>query len=482
MTVTREGSVGQHATRQLLPSRATAVLRIFEGLITVGIGVAIYLLYVGQAVSLESGRYLIAIAAGTLAYQLLSEWLGANEVDLQIGDASHTARAFGAWTLTFAILLALAFVMKISDSFSRVWAVSWFLTTSAGILILRMTLSQWLVRRAERGQFALRTIIVGRGDTARDLADLLGERRDYELQLLGFIDLDESKKSGGHGASDVLGNIDHLIRMIRAGQVDQVIVALQATNEDRMKDLLDRLSLTPVRVCVMPFPALHTLRDRNLMQISGVPMVEVLSTPMSNGSHALKTLEDWVLGSLALIFVAPVMALIALAIKLDSRGPVIFRQAREGYNQNLIEVWKFRTMYHDATDRECLQQTTANDPRVTRVGRFLRRSSLDELPQLFNVLNGTMSLVGPRPHAPETKAEGRKFVEVVDRYAARHRVKPGITGLAQIHGWRGETDSVEKINRRVEYDLYYIEHWSVWLDLWILVKTLWIVLKGENAY
>jgi Undecaprenyl-phosphate glucose phosphotransferase len=478
----REEASGHHVVRRMLPGRAIVMLRFIEGLATVSIGLAIYLWYVGQNIPLDSGRYLIAMAAGILAYQILSEWLGANEVTLQIGDASHVARAFGSWTLTFAILLALAFVMKISESFSRVWAVSWYAGTSVSLVLLRLMVGQWLIRRAEQGQFAMRTVIVGIGKEAQELAEVLCERQGYEIDLLGFVDDRNSDSSADHRGINVLGNLDLLIQMIRAGRVDEVIVALPPSGNDRLRDVMDRLSLTPVRACVMPFTAPRDIRDRKLMQILGIPMVEVLSTPMSDSAHALKTLEDWVIGALALLFVSPLMLCIALAIKLDSRGSVFFRQAREGYNDSLIEVWKFRTMYEDAADYDCKQQTTENDPRVTRVGRFLRRSSLDELPQLFNVLNGTMSLVGPRPHAPETKAAGQKFVDAVDRYAARHRVKPGITGLAQVQGWRGETDSLEKIHRRVEYDLYYIEHWSLWLDLWILAKTLWIVFKGENAY
>ncbi len=176
------------------------------------------------------------------------------------------------------------------------------------------------------------------------------------------------------------------------------------------------------------------------------------------------------------------MLLIALAIKLDSRGPVVFNQRRQGFNNEMFEVWKFRTMYEDMEDADCDVQTTKDDPRVTPVGWFLRKSSLDELPQLINVLRGDMSLVGPRPHAVATKAEGRLFNEVVDRYVSRHRVKPGITGWAQVNGWRGETDTIEKIQKRVEHDLYYIDNWSVWLDLTILFKTIAVLVKDENAY
>ncbi len=176
------------------------------------------------------------------------------------------------------------------------------------------------------------------------------------------------------------------------------------------------------------------------------------------------------------------MALVALAIKLDSKGPVLFRQKRYGFNNELIEVFKFRSMYVDQTDANAAKLVTKDDPRVTRVGRFIRKTSLDELPQLFNVLKGELSLVGPRPHALQAKAADRLYQDVVDGYFARHRVKPGITGWAQINGWRGETDTREKIQKRVEHDLYYIENWSVLFDLYILLKTPFALLRGENAY
>jgi len=195
-----------------------------------------------------------------------------------------------------------------------------------------------------------------------------------------------------------------------------------------------------------------------------------------------KLIEDQLIALTALAFLAPLMLLIATAIKLDSPGPVLFRQRRFGFNDRLIEVWKFRTMHSDCTDPNAVLQTRRNDPRVTRLGRFLRKSSLDELPQLFNILKGEMSIVGPRPHAVATKADGRLFQDVVDRYAARHRVKPGITGWAQVNGWRGETDTIDKIQKRVEYDLYYIDNWSVWFDLYIILRTFVAIFRATSAY
>jgi exopolysaccharide biosynthesis polyprenyl glycosylphosphotransferase len=197
----------------------------------------------------------------------------------------------------------------------------------------------------------------------------------------------------------------------------------------------------------------------------------------------MKWLFDKIIGSLMLLLALPVMAIIAIAIKLDSRGPVLFKQKRYGFNNDLIEVYKFRSMYADTADMTADRLVSKDDPRVTRVGRIIRKASLDELPQLFNVVfKSNLSLVGPRPHAINAKAEARLYDEAVDGYFARHRVKPGITGWAQINGWRGETDTHEKIQKRVEHDLYYIENWSVLLDLFILAQTPLALLKTENAY
>jgi exopolysaccharide biosynthesis polyprenyl glycosylphosphotransferase len=196
----------------------------------------------------------------------------------------------------------------------------------------------------------------------------------------------------------------------------------------------------------------------------------------------VKNIEDRVLALAILMLAAPVMAVVALAVRLDSRGPILFRQRRYGFNNQLIEVYKFRSMYVDQSDATASRLVTRDDPRVTRVGRFIRKTSLDELPQLFNVLLGEMSLVGPRPHATQAKAGSSLYQDVVQGYLARHRVKPGITGWAQICGWRGETDTPEKIRNRVACDLYYIDNWSVRFDLYIILLTPFVLASGKNAY
>jgi exopolysaccharide biosynthesis polyprenyl glycosylphosphotransferase len=225
-------------------------------------------------------------------------------------------------------------------------------------------------------------------------------------------------------------------------------------------------------------------RPRSYSYFGAVPVLDVFDRPIADWDIVVKWAFDKVVGTLALILLSPVMLATAIAIKLDSKGPVLFRQKRYGFNNEQIEVFKFRSLYHEMTDHTAAKQVTKGDPRVTRVGRFIRKTSIDELPQLLNVVfKGNLSLVGPRPHAIHATASNRAYEQVVDGYFARHKVKPGITGWAQIHGWRGETDTEDKIQRRVEHDLYYIENWSVLLDLYILIKTPFsLMTKNENAY
>jgi exopolysaccharide biosynthesis polyprenyl glycosylphosphotransferase len=216
--------------------------------------------------------------------------------------------------------------------------------------------------------------------------------------------------------------------------------------------------------------------------IGSVPLLDLCDKPLDDWGNVVKSVFDKIVGAVALVLLSPVMAGVAIAIKRDSKGPVLFKQKRYGFNNELIEVYKFRSMYTDMTDADASKLVTRHDPRVTPVGRFIRKTSLDELPQLFNVLNGSLSLVGPRPHAVQAKAADKLYGDVVDGYFARHKVRPGITGWAQINGWRGETDTSDKIQKRVEHDLYYIDNWSVLLDLYILVRTPFSLISTDNAY
>jgi polysaccharide biosynthesis protein PslA len=265
--------------------------------------------------------------------------------------------------------------------------------------------------------------------------------------------------------------------MIRRGEVEVVAIALPWSAEARVAALIEHLSSYPVELRLAPdLMAARLPGDRR----PPVPPL-LMAPPISGAGALLKAISDYLLATGALAVAALPMLLVALAVKLDSRGPVLFRQRRTGFNDRPFDVYKFRTMYADATDHLALRQVQAGDARVTRVGRILRRTSLDELPQLFNVLRGDMSFVGPRPHAPDTRAGQRRFDEVVKNYAARHRVKPGLTGLAQVRGLRGPTPTERQILLRVESDLEYIANWSLWLDFLIILRTLLVVVRMRNA-
>jgi Undecaprenyl-phosphate glucose phosphotransferase len=280
-----------------------------------------------------------------------------------------------------------------------------------------------------------------------------------------------------------LGTVDNLVEFARRTRIDLLLVSLPITAEERVLQMVRKLWVLPVDLRLAAHMNRLRFRPRAYSYIGNVPMLDVFDRPIADWDVVQKWLFDHLVGGLMLIAAAPIMALIALLIKVDSRGPVLFRQKRYGFNNELIEVYKFRSMYAEAADATASRLVSRADPRVTRVGRFIRKTSLDELPQLFNVVfKGNLSLVGPRPHATHAKAANHLYDQVVDGYFARHRVKPGITGWAQINGWRGETDTSEKIQRRVEHDLYYIENWSIFFDLYILAKTPAALVKTESVY
>ncbi len=472
---------------QIKPISATlvsGVLRCCDVFVVGLVAVGVYLLYVypqapGPA---DSGQYLGTILVCLFISGLLFQWVGVYDSDDLLLKNLRVYRVLSAWAVAFAIFLAIAFILKSSDFYSRVWVISWFVISAVLLGVIRKILSYYVDRWVRDGRFGLRTIILGAGKQGQRLVKHLAEHNDLSARIIGFIDDRKSRIPSESNGYRVLGDMNQLLKMIRAGLVDQVFIALPWDAEDRVHDSVSRIATTPVHICLAPGMAGFEFLDRPFIQVAHLAMLKIFDRPLSGWAHVFKTIEDWVLALLCIVFFGPLMLLIALAIKLDSPGPVFFKQKRYGFNNELIDIWKFRTMHTSMTDPDCDVQSVIGDSRATRIGHFLRKSSLDELPQLFNVLSGNMSIVGPRPHAISTKAEGFLFAEVVDGYAARHRVKPGITGWAQVNGWRGAADTVEKIKKRVDLDLYYIDNWSIWFDLVIIIRTIFVVLKGKNAY
>jgi putative colanic acid biosynthesis UDP-glucose lipid carrier transferase len=320
-------------------------------------------------------------------------------------------------------------------------------------------------------RFARRVAVAGDKGRIRTVLQILEQRPQTKIAA---ILCDEPMSPAPEGA--VLARWADIEAVMQPGHIDDVIVALPWTDERRVAAYMGKLREFPVDVHLFPDNIHPFLSARGVSLLRGVPMARLAVRPLSTASRVAKAVEDKVVASLALLIAAPILAACAVAIRLDSPGPVLFRQKRYGYNNQVFTVFKFRTMH---VQSGAVIQARRNDPRVTRVGRFLRRTSLDELPQLFNVLNGTMSVVGPRPHAVEHQTY---YQHIVDQYRSRHRMKPGITGLAQIKGYRGETQTLELMRKRVEYDIAYIENWSILLDLWIIAATPFACLRGNNAY
>ena len=387
-----------------------------------------------------------------------------------------------AWITVAAVLIVLSFVTKASTDFSRVWSMLWFggaLVLLAGVrVVVQRQIRAW----KRRGLLLPSVAILGAAPVAERLVRHLTADKEPAIRLVGVYCDNAADAAAECGGRRFDGDIETLIRDARRLPIDMVVLALPWSAETRILGAIERLRSLPLNVSLCPDGIGFQLGRRSVVHLGNLSTLAIQHKPLSGWQRVVKEIEDRTLAALALVFTAPLLITIAVLIRLDSPGPILFRQKRYGFNDQLIEVLKFRTMHHDASDPNAEQLTRRNDPRVTRIGAFLRRTSLDELPQLFNVLRGDMSIVGPRPHALRAKAAGVLYPEAVRNYSARHCVKPGITGWAQVNGWRGETETLEQIARRVEHDLFYIENWSILLDVKIILRTMIGGFTGRYAY
>ncbi|MBA1275165.1 undecaprenyl-phosphate glucose phosphotransferase [Stutzerimonas azotifigens] len=387
-----------------------------------------------------------------------------------------------AWAAAFSLLIFMHQGMGMFSYLEPAHLAFWFIASTVLFGAERLMMLALFRRLMARGMFLQNAVILGGTDNGIRVAEYLQHNQDIRTGVLGFIDDRLERLPSTLADLPLLGNTRDLERMIREEKVSQVLVALPWFADSRIGQVINELRKLPVNVLLVPDMVAFRHANKRITEVAGLPTLMASDLPLRGWSPLFKRLEDIILSGIALLFAAPVMLIIAAAIKLDSPGPVLFRQKRYGYNNRLIEVFKFRSMYHAKSDANAERQTTRGDDRITRVGRFIRKTSLDELPQLLNVFLGSMSMVGPRPHATATKAAGVLFEDAVAEYSARHRVKPGITGWAQINGYRGETDTLEKIEKRVEFDLDYIERWSVWFDLKILFLTVPALLFNKDVY
>jgi putative colanic acid biosynthesis UDP-glucose lipid carrier transferase len=402
---------------------------------------------------------------------LYDSWRGSRVIRI-------AANAVLAWSVTFAVVLIALWATHSADDLSRLWLGYWGLFGATGVGLVRVTAYLGAAWLRKRGFNTRKVLVFGAGGLGQRVVQATDEHGWTGFQLVAILDDDSAKAGNLIGHLRVRTDTARLDELVDELRVDEVWLALPLRAEDRVRQILDVLRHSTVNVRLMPDVFGLRLLNHSITEIAGIGTLNLTETPFHGWNRVLKGVEDRALGALAFLVLLPLMIAIAVAIRISMGSPVLFRQERHGWDGLPITVYKFRTMKHAACNG-AVRQAKRDDARVTRLGALLRRTSLDEIPQVFNVLNGTMSLVGPRPHALE---HNQYYMERIDDYMKRHCVKPGITGWAQVNGFRGETETVEKMRQRVEYDLFYIENWSVGFDLRIIVRTIGHLMSRENAY
>ena len=425
-------------------------------------------------------RYVNVAWLSGVIYAVIAELVGSYDADTQFSLRAAWPRIIIAWVGSGFLLLALAFLLKTSDTFSRGWTALLFVSVGLALITTRSVNTLALQRLKKTGVFNQRVAVFGNSRHANALVSYVRANHELTIDVVGWYNFRQHSIDDA-GAILYRGETNSLLSDIRAGRVDQVIITLPLGSTHELETLVNQLSMLPVLVRLAPDLSNLTFAGRSIVMLGTQPLMTVFQRPINGADQLIKRGEDLILASFLLLVFAPLLSILSVLVKVDSPGPVFFRQSREGYNHQTFSIWKFRSFHVHSLEFDDIKQVTVGDRRVTRLGRFLRATSLDELPQLINVLLGQMSLVGPRPHAPSTKVNGLLFHEAANNYAARHRVKPGMTGWAQVNGWRGETDTDDKLLKRIEFDLFYIENWSIYFDIYILIRTIGAVCFPTSA-
>jgi len=457
----------------------TGIFVVLDSLWFLLSGVAVYGFYVGGSLW-QAELYPAAVCFIWLVAMFLFRYSGLYTFNAVMAPFGNLAQILVSCATAFLFLMAVFFSLKVSEEISRVWTFGYAVTAFLGIFITRVIGYVVISHMANIGVFARNVLIVGGGRQAERLLEQLEKEKPRFNNVVGVFDDRHARIGPSVGNIPVLGNLDDMMRFVRSNRVDDIIVTLPWNADERLMSIISRLRELPANIHLgsdlVGFRFPYRPSPNHFI---GIPMMQVVKTPLSGWNIVVKWLEDRVLSAMLIVLFAPVLAAVALAIRLESSGPIIFRQKRYGYNNEIFYIFKFRSMYPGDQMPEKTVQATKDDPRITKVGRFIRKTSLDELPQLFNVFFGDMALVGPRPHAVDHNEE---YGALIKGYFARHRVKPGITGWAQVNGLRGETDTLEKMEARVRYDTYYAENWSLLFDLQILARTAIVGFVNKNAY
>jgi len=394
----------------------------------------------------------------------------------QFGGLIRTARKLlFAWSISFAITLFIFIMAQYFDQLSRPVLSAIFLIALGGQLLNRWILITFRLQTALSAENKNNVLLIGGGPLVRHLYDNINSNPWIQEKAIGRIRTC-AEDDDAEMPVPVLGDSDDILDVVRTNKVRTVYIAVSLENSHLVEQLYLKLANENIDIHWVPNIFSLDLINHSVKEMAGLPLLTLSESPLIGNHLMFKAVEDRIVALIALLLLSPLMLIIAIMIKLDSPGPAIFRQSRTGWNGKEFSIWKFRSMkLHQESNGE-VKQATKDDDRLTRIGRFIRKTSIDELPQLFNVLSGKMSMVGPRPHAIEHTTDYDKRIRA---YMTRHRIKPGITGLAQVNGYRGETDTLEKMKKRVEYDMQYINNWSFWLDIEILLKTIPALLRDE---
>jgi Undecaprenyl-phosphate glucose phosphotransferase len=453
------------------------IMTSLDSLAILGAGLISYLL-IAEGAADEPTYYAAAIAFIWLVSIALMNFGGLYQFDAILDPLLMLDKCVVAFATAFLFLMAAAFSLKISSDYSRLWTGSFAFGSCIAAILLRFIASRVIGSLVSHRVLSRNMIIAGSGEQVRRLLSHIKTSQPRFVSLLGVFS-DDSQRTLETDVP-VLGRVDDISSYIRTNDVDDVVISLPWSADEQITALSNKLRELPVNVYMAADLIGFRLQFRPAPDHFGqMPLVEVTGRPLAGWSAFVKAAVDYALALLLILILLPMMALIAMAIRLESKGPVLFRQQRYGFANRVFHIYKFRTMVHSAGSETVTLQAARYDPRVTRIGYVLRRFSLDELPQLFNVLNGTMSLIGPRPHAVD---HNEAYSRMIRGYFARHRVKPGVTGWAQVNGFRGETKTLAAMEARVAYDIHYVENWSLLFDLKILVMTFVVCLTGRNAY
>lgn len=455
------------------------LVRILDVIAIIAAGYAAYFYRFGNL--LLSSNYITALTLSVVFTTIVFSSFRIYESTRAQSIWHYIGRLTQATVVVLLLLAGSAFLTKTGESFSRGWFVYWSIFSLVFLILFRCSVLLVLRFMRKQGLNERRVIIIGAGKLGIKLAETVQHALWTGFRVVVFFDDYNKEKPNAIRGIPVVGMPEDLSQYLQTSRepIDEIWITLPLRAEDRIKELLYQLRHETISIrFVLDIFGLDLL-NHSITDLAGIPTINFNASPMVGFNRLIKAIEDRILAVLILLLVSPLFLLITMGVKCTSKGPVLFKQRRHGWDGRIINVYKFRTMKDHKENPGQITQASCNDTRITSFGRFLRRTSLDELPQFINVLQGRMSIVGPRPHAIE---HNEFYKESIKAYMQRHKVKPGITGWAQVNGWRGETEHLEKMQKRVEFDLYYIENWSLALDLKIIFLTLFQGFVHKNAY